>query len=383
VLPLCTLLNSLIVRSFYDFEIPKNITPESVDIKTAGRMLLFEYLFTVVMCFGITLKQVAAIINIDCGTRGLDVEFQSERRELRCVCASKSDESFEEEYFSEIINPQLAQLSSFARPVSKTISHIILSNCKKLKIILDLDRVDSDASELTDISLEYIENLSVKFRNIVQPRMRFVFTNIMFNQLTGSISGRSNTIEMFFRQFNRADRDQTSVTFRNIDIQANIRLMNFQDIGHVRVVDSNFAKIDTLDLIPLQNIKCHTSLESYRGSEVTCSKEELFFASRYSSTRRTNPPPYNRVTDRRPRFEDTTNNFYNTERTRKPYSPFYRTLTTSTFNATASPYAAPVTSSPLFIVPMVLFFAVALIVVLVLLFIRYQKRQDSMVELLR
>ena len=167
--------------------------------------------------------------------------------------------------------------------MSQKITHVILSNCNRVRIILDLDRVDRDASELTDISFENVENLSVQFKSIVQPRMRFVFTNIVSNQLSGSISGRSSTLEMFFRQFNTADKDQTSVTFMNIDIQANIRLLNFQDIGHVRVVDSHFDNIDTLDI--LHSTKCHSGLDNYRENEVTCSKEELFFASRYSSTR--------------------------------------------------------------------------------------------------
>jgi len=259
--------------------------------------------------------------------------------------------------------------------VSQKITHIILSNCKTVRITLDLDRVDRDVAELTDVSFEYIENLNIKFMNIVEPRMKFVFTNIVRNQLSGSVSDRSSSLEMFFRQFNIASKDQTSVTFLNLNIESNIRLLNFQDIGHVRVIDSYFSNIDTLDI--LHSTKCHTSVDSY--TQVTCSKEQLFFASRYDTTRRPPPPPITRVTERRPRFEDTTNNYYNTE----PYSPFYRTITTSAFNATAAPYAAPVTSSPLFIVPMVLFFAVALIVILVLLFIRYQKRQESMVELLR
>ena len=193
------------------------------------------------------------------------------------------DETFGEELFSEIFNPRLGSLSSCARPVSQKVTHIILGNCNTVRIILDLDRVDRDAAELTDISFEDIENLSVQFKNIVQPRMKFVFTNIVSNQLTGRISGRSTILDMFFRHFNIASGDQTSVTFRNIDIQANINLLNFQDIGHVRVVDSHFDNINTLDI--LHSTKCHTSLENFRESEVRCSKEYLFFASRFSSTR--------------------------------------------------------------------------------------------------
>ena len=41
------------------------------------------------MCFCITLDQAVAL-NINCGTRGLEVGFQGERRELRCVCGSNS-----------------------------------------------------------------------------------------------------------------------------------------------------------------------------------------------------------------------------------------------------------------------------------------------------
>ena len=184
--------------------------------------------------------------------------------------------SFGEENFSEIFNPRLGQISSYARPVSQKITHIILSNCNRVRIILDLDRVDRDASELTDISFEDIENLSVQFRSIAQSRMRFVFTNIVSNQLSGSISGRSSTLEMFFRQFNTEDKDQTSVTFMNIDIQANIRLLNFQDIGHVRVVNSHFDNIDTLDI--LYSTKCHSGLDNYRGRKLHVTRKPILFS---------------------------------------------------------------------------------------------------------
>jgi len=327
-------------------------------------------LHNILLCFPLFLYVTS--LNINCGTRGLDNRYQTQ---LHCSCDYSNDESYREELFSDIFNPHLVPLSSYVRPVSQKITHIILSNCKTVRVTLDLDRVDRDATELTDVSFEYIENLNIKFRNIVQPRMRFVFTNIVLNQLSGSVSDRSSSLEMFFRQFDIVNKDQTSVTFSNLNMESNIRLLNFQDIGHVRVIDSYFSNIDTLDI--LHSTKCYTSMDTY--TQVTCSKEQLFFAKRYDTTRRPITRPNNRVTDRRPRFEDTTNNYYKTER----YSPFYRTIPTSAFNATAAPYAAPVTSSPLFIVPMVLFFAVALIVILVLLFIRYQKRQENMVELLR
>ena len=146
-----------------------------------------------------------------------------------------------------------------------------------------MNRVSKDATELTEISFENIENLSLQFQNIVQPKMRFVFTNIVDNEIFGSVSGRSLTIEMFFRQLKKATKGETSVTFRNVNVEAKIRLLNFQNIGHLRVVDSHFENIKFLDI--LHSPKCHTSLNSYIESEVTCSKNELFYSSTYASER--------------------------------------------------------------------------------------------------
>ena len=190
--------------------------------------------------------------------------------------------TFGEEYFSEIFNQQLASLSSIARPVSRVISHIMLSNCDDVKVILDLNRVDRDASDLTDISFENIENLSVRFEQLNHARI-FVFTNIISNKLSGRMPERSSSVKMYFRQQNPKKKEQTSVAFQNIDIQSNIRLLNIQDIGEVRVVDSNFRNIDTLEIV--HPTKCYTSMDTFRDSEVACTKDALFFASRYSSTR--------------------------------------------------------------------------------------------------
>ena len=88
-------------------------------------------------------------------------------------------------------------------------------------------------------------------------------------------------LEMLFRQILKDDQDQTSVTFRNLNVESNIRLLNFQDIGHVRVIDSYFSNIDTLDI--LHSTKCYTSMDSY--TQVTCSKGQLFFAKQYDTTR--------------------------------------------------------------------------------------------------
>ena len=189
-------------------------------------------------------------------------------------------EHVQEELFSEIFNPQLRSFSSYIRPMSQRITHIILVNCKTINIILDLDRLDRDASDLSDVSFEDIADLNIEFRNLVQSRMKLVFTNIKSSQISGNIYNNNCTMEMFFRQLKKSDRDETSVTFSNVNIQAKIQVLNFQDIGHVRVIDSHFDSIDTLDI--LHSTKCHTS---YRNPEVKCSKEALFYSSTFSPRR--------------------------------------------------------------------------------------------------
>ena len=189
-------------------------------------------------------------------------------------------EHVQEELFSEIFNPQLRSFSSYIRPMSQRITHIILVNCKTINIILDLDRLDRDASDLSDVSFEDIADLNIEFRNLVQSRMKLVFTNIKSSQISGNIYNNNCTMEMFFRQLKKSDRDETSVTFSNVNIQAKIQVMDFQDIGHVRVIDSHFDSIDTLDI--LHSTKCHTS---YRNPEVKCSKEALFYSSTFSPRR--------------------------------------------------------------------------------------------------
>ena len=180
------------------------------------------------------------------------------------------DETFDEELLSEILNPKLPE------SVGQKVTHLILGSCKTLRIVVDLDKVDKDATEITDISFTDVQNLSLEFRNNVRPGMIFVFTNIMFNQLSGSISTRSNNVKMFFRELNKLSRDLTSVIFKNINIGANLRLLNFQDIGHVRVIDSYFASIEDLD-IP-HTTKCHTS---NRQAVVTCDRDTLFYSSTF------------------------------------------------------------------------------------------------------
>jgi len=348
---------------YYDYQKEEKNNQELVNRKLQGRMIFCEYLFIVLSFVNIF---VIDSLDISCGTMGIDVGLQEEHRELRCICSSIPGQQVIEESFSEIFNPQLISFSSYIRPVSQKITHITLVNCKNINILLDLDKLNKDASDLSDVSFEDIEHLNVEFESIVQPRMKLVFTNVNYNQLSGTIHSNNSTLEMFFRHLYKTDMDQTTVTFSNLNIQSNIGLLSFQDIGHVRVIDSYFSNIDNLDI--LHSTKCHTS---YRVSEVKCSKEDLFYSSTFSTrSSQANIPSYK---GRRPRLEEDGSTLFNS----KELSLSIPLLSKSTSNSSVSSAANSVTSSPLFIVPMVLFFGLTFFMVISLVFIRYKQRSCS------
>jgi len=327
-------------------------------------MIFCEYLF-IVLCF-VGIFQFVACLEISCGTMGIDVGLQEEHRELRCICSSVAGQQVNKESFSEIFNPQLISFSSYLRPVSQKITHITLVNCKTINIILDLDKLNKDASDLSDVSFEDIENLNVEFQSIVEPRMKLVFTNILYNQLSGTIHNSNSTMEMFFRQLQKVDRDQTTVIFSNLNIQADIGLLNFQDIGHVRVIDSYFSNIDTLDI--LHSTKCHTS---YRDPEVKCSKEDLFYSSTFSTrSSNANSPSYK---GRRPRLEADGSTLLSSHDLSPSVPVLYKTISETAMKSSAK----SVTASPLFIVPMVLFFGLTFFMIISLAFLRYKQRNCS------
>ena len=51
-------------------------------------MIFSEYMFTRVMCL-VQVWDVIQGLDINCGTRGIDVGFQEEHRELRCICSER------------------------------------------------------------------------------------------------------------------------------------------------------------------------------------------------------------------------------------------------------------------------------------------------------
>ena len=139
------------------------------------------------------------------------------------------------------------------------------------------------------ISFEDIDNIFLVFESLVntESKMVFVFTNILSNQLTGQIANRGLILRMYFRTLTKNLRDQTSVVFRNIDVKAELRLLNFQDIAHITVVESGFENIDQLDVFSENDYtKCHKTLDTETRKSYPCSKESMFLSTDYATSTR-------------------------------------------------------------------------------------------------
>ena len=54
---------------------------------------------------------------------------------------------------------------------------------------------------------------------------------------------------MFFRQLGPAGRDSSRVTFRDTHMQADIRLLNFQDVRDIVVSNSRVGRISTMEAV--------------------------------------------------------------------------------------------------------------------------------------
>jgi len=229
---------------------------------------------------------------------------------------------------NEIIN-----LNSYNRPQALQVTHIILQRCSRARILLDLENINTEFADITDVSFEEIDDLFVNFdvtgANGYSPNtndVRYVFTNIRNLEMTGRISG-DQQLQMFIRSWSRnLGSSSMDVLFRELQVQSTIHLLNIQDVRTVRVVNSKFERIDNLDV--KNTAKCYLSL-SY-SEPASCTKTDLFYVSDFTASSLTDDD---------------------------------------------------LTHSPLFIVGMVLIAAVILIAVLVVLYVRYHNRynvQESM-----
>ena len=85
----------------------------------------------------------------------------SSSRELKCSCRSFDDQTLGKEYLSEIIKSNVAIESPLNNP---KVTHIVLRDCRKLNVILDLSEFDKNVFQVTDVSFITVPVLSIEFQ---------------------------------------------------------------------------------------------------------------------------------------------------------------------------------------------------------------------------
>ena len=92
-------------------------------------------------------------------------------------------------------------------------------------------------------------------RDISGRSFNMVFEDITTTDFSGYISNRDLTMRMFFR---KPRSRRSSVTFNNVNFEANFDVLNLQNVAHLIVANSHFRNINNLEIIEReQNTQCH------------------------------------------------------------------------------------------------------------------------------
>lgn len=263
-------------------------------------------------------------LSLDCFTRNGE-NFYASSRELKCSCRRFDDQTIGKEYLSEIIKTNVVIESPLNNP---KVTQILLRDCTKLDVILDLSEFDNNIFQLTDVSFISVPNLSIEFQQALQTSLKLVVENSDTTTLTGTFEDYGN-VEMYFRQIGTANPENSEVVFQNFFSRSRIHLLNFIDIGKIVVDNSNIQSIDQLDVNSRYSRKCFQVTAEQIRQEVSCTKD-LFYINN------------------RPEAQ-----------------------------------VQPLTDNPAFIVPIVLLCAVIIIILAVVFFIKIKKTRTQDEELYR
>ena len=190
---------------------------------------------------------------------------------MKCVCKGFDDQSTGQESFSEIIrqNENLASSPSFQK-----VTHILLRRCRALDLVMDVAALGEAEYAVTDVSFEEVPSLKLQFDELLPRNFKLVVEDSTSTTISGRLDG-ANNVEMYFRQIRNENDFNSEVNFKNLYSRANIRLLNFQDIGHITVDNSLFQTIGSLDLKHTRH--CHHISPQGTKQTVDCTKQDLFY----------------------------------------------------------------------------------------------------------
>ena len=83
---------------------------------------------------------------------------------MKCSCKRFDDETIGQQSVSEVISSSVRQQSLESPAASPRVTHLLLRDCAKLDLVIDLANLDQNVFQVTDLSLVNIPTINIMFR---------------------------------------------------------------------------------------------------------------------------------------------------------------------------------------------------------------------------
>ena len=83
---------------------------------------------------------------------------------MKCSCKRFDDATIGQQSVSEVISSSVRQQSLESPAASPRVTHLLLRDCAKLDLLIDLANLDQNVFQVTDLSLVNIPTINIEFR---------------------------------------------------------------------------------------------------------------------------------------------------------------------------------------------------------------------------
>ena len=83
---------------------------------------------------------------------------------MKCSCTRFDDATIGQQSVSEVISSSVRRQSLESPAASPRVTHLLLRDCAKLDLVMDLANLDQNVFQVTDLSLVNIPTINIEFR---------------------------------------------------------------------------------------------------------------------------------------------------------------------------------------------------------------------------
>ena len=83
---------------------------------------------------------------------------------MKCSCKRFDDATIGQQSVSEVISSSVRRQSLESPAASPRVTHLLLRDCAKLDLVMDLANLDQNVFQVTDLSLVNIPTINIEFR---------------------------------------------------------------------------------------------------------------------------------------------------------------------------------------------------------------------------